>query len=166
MFPEGFHRMTMDELRKRCVDDFPKSNRRGMIMDGLERMVTKLISVGLDECELWIDGSFLTVKPEPGDVDIVLFAPSQFWDKGTNEQTQTLEWLEDEDRHEAIKQEYYCDAHAFPLYPEKSSLHVFSLAGKAEWHNTYGRFLVSGDPKGIAVFHLAQPRVTPKKAGA
>jgi hypothetical protein len=166
IFPEGFHRVTMDDLRKHCVDGFPDSQRRGMIMDGLERMIAKLLSVGLDECELWVNGSFLTKKPEPDDVDFVIFAPSKFWDSGTEAQAQTLEWLEDRKQREAIRKDFHCDSHAYPIYPANSSLNVFTLAGQAQWKQDFGRALISREPKGIAVFVLAQPKPEPQKAGA
>jgi hypothetical protein len=157
MFPEGFHRMTMDELRKRCVDDFPKSSRRGMIMEGLERMIAKLVSTGLDDCELWIDGSFLTLKNEPDDVDFVLLAPAKFYDQGTEEQIELLDQLEDEHKKLIFRQQYHCDSHAFAIYPETSINNVLGIALRRIWQNNFGKALISGEPKGIAVFAVAQP---------
>ncbi len=159
--------MTMDELRKRCVDDFPKSSRRGMIMDGLERMIAKLISIGLDDCDLWIDGSFLTIKEEPDDVDFVLLTPSKFFNQGTDEQVEFLDQLEDTHKKLSIRQQYHCDSHAFAIYPKTSSNYVLDLALRRLWQNNFGKALISGESKGIAVFTIAQPRTDlPQKAGA
>jgi hypothetical protein len=70
----GFYTRTMEELRKMCVEPYPSSQRRPEIMAGLESIHLRLIGLSITG-ELWVDGSFLTKKEEPDDVDVVLFAP-------------------------------------------------------------------------------------------
>ena len=54
-----------------CVDAFPLSSRRDPIMTALQSMLTSL-SVALLRADVWIDGSFVTEKIEPDDVDLVV----------------------------------------------------------------------------------------------
>lgn len=67
----GFHVTTLADLRSGCVTAFPLSKSRAQIMDGLEKFVDMLRSEGIVG-DLWIDGSFMTQKLDPEDVDIVL----------------------------------------------------------------------------------------------
>lgn len=56
-----------------CVDDFPSSARRPLIFAEFHNLYQIFLSSTL--CvEFWCNGSFLTEKPEPDDVDIVLSA--------------------------------------------------------------------------------------------
>ena len=43
--------------------------------------------------ELWINGSFLTEKVDPEDVDASLRISSALWDNASEEQRAVLEWL-------------------------------------------------------------------------
>ena len=90
LLPEGRHPMSIEVLRQQCVERFPLSRTRAKIMAGLAEVIERLIQhrvVG----ELWVDGSFLTEKINPGDVDVVLRVPSSVYDDGTSEQKQPSE---------------------------------------------------------------------------
>ena len=68
----GLHQMTMAELRGLCVDRFAdRAISREPIMSGLEALLRKLKDGGIVG-NLWVDGSFLTQKSDPGDVDLLL----------------------------------------------------------------------------------------------
>jgi hypothetical protein len=66
----GLHPKTIAELRVMCVDAFPLSTRRDPIMQALQSMLTSL-SVALLRADVWVDGSFVTEKIEPDDVDLL-----------------------------------------------------------------------------------------------
>ena len=51
-------------------------------MDGLEAVIKKL-SMAKIECEIWVDGSFLTKKIDPFDSDILVAIQGQFYDSAT-----------------------------------------------------------------------------------
>jgi hypothetical protein len=65
--------MTMARLRVLTVAGFPSSVRRPTLFSELERLANDL-SIANVVCELWIDGSFLTEKPEPDDIDLSFVA--------------------------------------------------------------------------------------------
>lgn len=67
----GRHTMMLKEIETRCVQAFPGNLRRAALYRALEEFVAKFGEVGL-ACEIWVDGSFLTEKPEPGDVDVTV----------------------------------------------------------------------------------------------
>lgn len=79
LFPPGRHHMTEAELRETCVDAFPGSPTRADIFAALERLFAHLLSNGV-RCEIWIDGSFITEKPDPEDADITVVIDLDVYD--------------------------------------------------------------------------------------
>jgi hypothetical protein len=71
LLPSGFHTLDVDDRRRLCVDDFPSSATRPIIMANLERLIVQIDKCGITG-EIWIDGSFMTEKLNPDDVDIAL----------------------------------------------------------------------------------------------
>jgi hypothetical protein len=71
LLPAGFHPMDLAGLRRMTVDRFPYSFTRPAIMTHLENIVARINRSGI-VAEIWVDGSFLTEKLEPEDVDILM----------------------------------------------------------------------------------------------
>ena len=63
--------MDLAALRRVAVDRFPQSFTRDSIMKNLESIVTRINQSAI-KAELWVDGSFLTEKLNPEDVDVLL----------------------------------------------------------------------------------------------
>ena len=70
--------MTVAQLRSLCVTAFPLSTTRADVMEGLQSVVGRLERERVYG-ELWIDGSFLTNKINPNDVDVVLPLRREAW---------------------------------------------------------------------------------------
>ena len=85
----GMHEMTLREVRQVCVDDFPLSTSRDDIMTQLEQMFDLFSQNGV-ACCVWLDGSFMTHKINPCDVDLVVCVPSDFADNCNSEQLAVL----------------------------------------------------------------------------
>lgn len=73
LLPEGDHLKTFEELIAICVSHFAPDNIKRMY---LINNLHKYIIVPLNElnftCSLWINGSFLTDKVEPNDIDLII----------------------------------------------------------------------------------------------
>jgi hypothetical protein len=65
----GFHRLSLDGLRRLCC--FPYNIHRSHLFLHVEQLVQDLLLRHV-ACELWINGSFLTHKETPGDVDVIV----------------------------------------------------------------------------------------------
>lgn len=68
----GIHQMTADELAALAVAAYPTSIRRTALFGSLNAWLTALRARGTGG-RCWLDGSFLTAKPEPDDIDLVIF---------------------------------------------------------------------------------------------
>ena len=71
----GIHRMTMETVRETFVSSMPEASRRVQLFSHLDHWVARLRQLNVTGT-LWLDGSFVTRKPEPCDLDCVLWNPS------------------------------------------------------------------------------------------
>lgn len=70
----GIHRITTADFFTLTVDAFPGNTKRESLYLSLSTWVDSLKAAGVTGT-LWLDGSFLTEKPEPSDIDIVIWNP-------------------------------------------------------------------------------------------
>lgn len=68
----GIHRLSEADLEQLAVMAFPKSVRRQVLFAHLQLWLSALRATGATGY-VWLDGSFMTEKPEPSDIDLVAF---------------------------------------------------------------------------------------------
>lgn len=71
----GIHSLTIEALHDLAVAPFPKDPRRTELYNKLKLWVTTLRASGV-RGRLWLDGSFLTEKVGPSDIDCIFWSPS------------------------------------------------------------------------------------------
>lgn len=71
----GIHHVTSHKLKEIAVDAFPTDTRRAELFGKFLawRDALRLLGVG---GVVWVDGSFLTSKHGPDDIDLILWSPS------------------------------------------------------------------------------------------
>lgn len=70
--PIGAHHTDVAEVEARLVDAFSGSVRRRPLNDGWRRRrdeISRLVPIDRE----WVNGSFTTLKQDPGDIDVVCF---------------------------------------------------------------------------------------------
>jgi hypothetical protein len=146
---EGLHPKTLAELRAHCVAQprFKDSPTRDDIMGRLESAVQRLIDAGIAGV-VWVDGSFLTEKYQPNDVDLVVRIDSAFYDVATLEQLNVLQWITEIWDTEKI--DGYLIIEWLPGHPN----YQLGQDGYTYWRKWLGTSR-SGVPKGIAVVELS-----------
>ncbi|MGH6847122.1 MAG: DUF6932 family protein [Methylocella sp.] len=150
LFPLGFHHLSMADLERVCVEFFPLSKTRRPIMDGLTEFMQRIVDAKVPG-EMWANGSFLTEKIDPKDVDIIVRVNGTIYDNGTAEQRGAIDW--------AIanqKTTLNCDSYVLMEYPATHPLHVEGKWWYSYWHKQWG-FSREDDPKGIVVISLGIP---------
>jgi hypothetical protein len=151
LLPVGFHAMDTLELRKRCVDDarFHLSSRRAPIMENLETLISGLRLIGISG-KIWIDGSFLTEKIDPNDVDVLLDLQDEMFGNLRPPQKIDVDWLQ---QNEEIRRDYYCDCHVLISWPPEHPSYAHGEWLRAFYHKLFGwdEFY---EMKGIAIVVL------------
>jgi hypothetical protein len=70
LLPPGVHDCTLDEVRQ-CFGEFQTTDRRPKLYIKLETLVREAWATG-SVTDIVIDGSFVTAKPDPDDIDLIL----------------------------------------------------------------------------------------------
>ena len=147
----------MDALRELCVMNFPESTVRANLMAGLEAICERALALRI-QGEVWIDGSFLTQKIDPGDIDFVLLIDHTFYEHGTQEQDEFIEWLISNE--DDPKKAFLCHTDVVLVYPTDSSLRHITVDTMRHWEEkVYGYSVGTHEPKGIVVVGLEPPPV-------
>jgi hypothetical protein len=144
LLPRGFHQMTLDQMRVDFVNAFGGSRRRKPVMDGLEKVVQRIVSARL-EGDIWIDGSFLTKKTDPDDSDLILIMDAEFYSRATPVQKQIVDWVRSNLYHS-----HYCHSHVLFQHPAGHPEHTDSVWFHAYWLRQFG-FSRRDEPKGIVL---------------
>ena len=71
LLPSGIKDISLGELDSLFLKPFGINPIRKRLLANLRRYLTKLQKIGIP-FEVWIDGSFVTNKPEPNDIDLVI----------------------------------------------------------------------------------------------
>lgn len=94
VLPPGIHEAAMDEIERR----FATNEKRKVLFEGFKRGVDSLMRAGCKT--IFLDGSFVTDKPKPGDFDVC-------WDPtGVDEQELDPVLLDFRDNRRAQKLKY------------------------------------------------------------
>jgi hypothetical protein len=136
LLPEGVHPVDVDGLHALCVTPFRDSPIRAMLFNQFRGLIERLSELNVS-AEVWVNGSFLTRKPNPRDVDVVIWQLDESVLQG--------ELIELVNRGGAGA----CDVFAFVRYPPDHPLAWQTTAIERELRSEFG-FDRSGRPKGIA----------------
>ena len=150
--------MTLGELRQLCVAKFPDSEVRADIMAGFEAIHERAGALGI-KGNVWVDGSFLTQKIDPDDIDFVFLIDASYYESGTKEQYEFIEWLISNE--DDPKKSFKCHTDVVLLYPEDSPFYQITVNTKHHWsENVYGYSVTTKEPKGIVVLEIKHGTVS------
>lgn len=140
----GFHPVGMVELRRLCVDRFPLSVTRPSIMRNLVDLIDLMHKQRIPS-DVWIDGSFLTEKLDPGDVDLLWVIDAQIFLGLSTSQLAFVNWYSTNN----LNSQYKCDNYVHIVDNNSPSSQWMT----AYWLRQFG-FSRSDKMKGLAVVHL------------
>jgi hypothetical protein len=137
----GLHIFDEQGLRATFVDPFPGSQRRLELLTRFLSLTHLIRSLRLDS-EAWIDGSFVTTKPDPDDLDVVFFFDRSQIDNLPSSERRTLDQL---NNRSLMLVRYFCDVYYDPADDQ---------ARRDYWLNKFGLGYGGPSRKGIAVFRI------------
>lgn len=76
----GRHVMTLEAIAELCVTPFETSPTRPRLMASLSGFVA-VLREHLPICDLWVDGSFVSDKVDPEDIDLTLVIEGEVFDR-------------------------------------------------------------------------------------
>ena len=131
----------MDGLKKVILQGALATPRRTKLYSGLRDYLQALMDTGV-RVKVWIDGSFCTTKPEPGDVDIVIFLHADSTTQLEKDSPYGLDVL--------IDTELTLLRYEVELYVEIFGDDVMT----PYWRRQFGFYADNTTPKGIPVLQL------------
>lgn len=150
LFPRGMHALRMAEARAKLVGAaaFRDSATRVRIWEHLEDIVRSLNGCHGLSGELWLDGSFVTEKIDPEDIDYLLRVPASIYDHDADIQ-KAVNWASSE----ALLISHRCDAYKWVECMAGHPLFAQSAGERQDWVDLFGKGW-GGGPKGIIVVSL------------
>lgn len=124
--------VSVAEVEEAFLTAFPHSTTRKAIMDGWMAYNRDLAALLSSEWEQWLDGSFITLKPNPNDIDVVNFIAGDL-PSGCYEKLYPFTYPD--------SLEKYCvDAYFIRVYPPGSSMHnIVTKKGYDYWLGQFGQ---------------------------
>jgi hypothetical protein len=151
----GLHNMKIEEVERTFVTNFPHSSTRQDILEGFKKHSTE-INVIIDECIKFLDGSFVSNKNDPGDIDMVCVIDGDKVDGLSPADQAKLQALV---AGPVTKASHKCDAYFCPMYPETHPKHSQTRSQRKYWMGEFGYDRLDV-PKGIVVVEV-KPSLTP-----
>jgi hypothetical protein len=137
--------MTVDEIREICVTGFPLSERRELLLAVVTDILETLSGENITS-EVWIDGSFLTRKIEPDDVDLVVMLEAQHVPPTTATSAWVLRRIIDQEFNQPLK----CDSYLYWDVPKDHPQFRENEVWRAYWLRQFC-FTRKTQIKGLAV---------------
>jgi len=128
--------MSIQEIENIAVNCFTSSNRRPILMNCFKQFIICLKRTGVD-CTLWVDGSFVTKKVEPDDIDIVVLFDPKAVDALSPIQQNTFAVLTN---NANCKAKFYLDAYF---------INIEDTDNKAYWRGLFSFQRDEETPKGV-----------------
>jgi hypothetical protein len=143
LLPSGRHAATVSEIEQRFVSTFPTSVTRRALLDGWRRQTEELLTLIDIESE-WINGSFVTTKRDPRDIDMAVFVRVESWNALDNPTRQRVVSLT---QGPEPKLRFGCDSYPIFIVPDGDPLESTYLYWRGYWDRQWSRDRL-GAPKG------------------
>jgi|SRR6185437_115576 len=145
----GYHTFDLAGVERLCVRPFSPASNRKFLYQHLEQMVQDLLLKGI-RCSLWVDGSFLTEKENPSDLDVIVVLDYDVTLSFTGEQKLFIEDIGEMRYHPHI------DSFVITLIPRGHPEYLTGEADRADWARMYAVEHADYWLKGVAVIRLGE----------
>lgn len=151
LFAPGWRYVTLWDLKRICVDPFERSASRAKLFWKLEEFVQRFLLAGIP-CEMVINGSFLTEKVDPSDIDVAVNLDLDVADNLNDEQFALTNEVNSENFIDGI------DSFVETVFPLGHPLHGAEGYDRP-WSEEWGREHNGEYLKGVAVLRLGETDV-------
>jgi hypothetical protein len=143
LFPAGFQQLEDGELDAVFVESFTPRERRKVLLARFRALLGVVRSWSIP-CDVWIDGSFSTEKPEPEDIDALFVFDRKALNATPDNRRREIMAVLGRDAHTETKLRYSCDA--FFVADDDDVMRSY-------WRGWFG-FTRNEEPKGIPVMRV------------
>ena len=131
LFPYEIIETNLDEFEREFVDNFDENSTRYEIFERYLNYINVLKEVFEEDFIQWIDGSFVTTKVNPNDIDLLSIIPFEIYETH-------LERISNELIAHHARTIYDVDAYIVPNYPEGHKKHIITQSDLSYWKDLFG----------------------------
>lgn len=145
----GFYDWSAEEIRNYLVDFFcPSNHKRAEVFQGYLTLCEDIVSLNIVSVQ-WIGGSFVSVKPEPGDIDLSNIVSIAYLDSLVEQNLVTIDFLKSMFWGDGYsKPKYKCDSYFIPRVP-LGHVDYDYYQGRLEYWKKLWSYDRENRPKGI-----------------
>lgn len=150
----GIHSYNIEEFETQFIKEFSNSSTRKNIYNNFRIWVKYLINE-LKPRYIWLDGSFLTEKLNPNDLDLVIFYRPE--DITSSELAEKLKFL-----IEDVSRKYSCDAYISLCFDHMDPSIAQNMAGNSFIMKTYwkGQFGFDRNNQAKGIILIEEPELS------
>jgi hypothetical protein len=152
LLPPGYHTLTLDKIKRLCVDPFPTVQQRRYLFLHLEQLVQDLLLLAI-VCDVWTDGSFVTEHPSPDDLDVIIKLDYDVANSLTTHQREFIDDLNERRCNDRV------DSWVFTCFPRHHDLFFEQEADRSTWAKLYSVERSGMWLKGVAVIKVGETDV-------
>lgn len=146
--PKGRFRPSMLEFENKFIQNFPNSTTRQAIFLGYKEYCKNVASLNV-ATKQWINGSYITQKENPDDIDLITHIDAT----KLNERKEIQEEFKYLTNRSICKDQFRCDAYAILVYPKDiQKKYDFYQRSLNYWKNWFGHDR-DGNAKGVIEFN-------------
>jgi len=157
----GLHNMSLAQIEVAFVTAFPHSSTRKTIIAGYRKHSAEIEAIA-STFEQFLNGSFVTNKNDPSDVDLVVFIEASVVDNLSPSDKDKLKLLL---AGPVTKASHKCDAYFCPVYPSGHPASAAARLKRKYWMGEFG-FDRQDQPKGIVHIEVKPDPVATAQASA
>lgn len=132
LYPYKNIKLEFDEFRFFFVEKFSGNDHREKIFDNYLKYIDDFSKNVSSKFIQWIDGSFVSHKEHPNDIDFVTFISFEIFE--AKEQI-----IHKSFRLSGARQKYEVDAYTIRQYPEGHPRHMLYQSDRLYWFNLFAR---------------------------
>lgn len=156
LIPANAIECDLETLRKVFVEEIGGSNRAALFENLLIFCRQFCRTLGLSSLKIWVNGSFATSKPEPRDLDLLVFVNHELFELHQAE-------IKKEFNRRAWKNSFRLDVYLLEDFPANHPKHFFSISDRAYWlqqfTQTRSSRLKNIEQKGFLELNLTQHEI-------
>ena len=128
--PYGKIIIDYNQFRNDFVSSFNDNSSRIETFNNFENRLIELKSILSDTLTIWVDGSFITNKSNPNDIDYVIFIKYESYKK--NEEV-----IKDKYLNRKLYESEKLDVYIVIIYPENNRLYLDTLYNTKYWFDFF-----------------------------
>ncbi|MEM8896197.1 MAG: hypothetical protein AAGC88_16585, partial [Bacteroidota bacterium] len=132
LLPYSIIKIKLDQFKDTFVNSFPHSHSRSRLFDNYQHFISDFQQQITSNFTQWIDGSFVTQKQNPRDIDFLTFIDHTIYEEKEIS-------IDNHFRLAGARKKYGVDAYTIRAYPKTHKKNMLFESDMVYWHNLFGQ---------------------------